>query len=234
MEEKISKQKAKQLFDTGDIHSIETGTFKGLSEIHRYLFEGIYEFAGKVRDVNIAKNGFQFAPVMYLKHSLEHIERMPQHSFDEIIEKYVEMNVAHPFRDGNDRSTRIWLDLMLKSAVHSVIDWNVVDKKDYLPAMERSPVEDIEIKQILKNALTPKADDRERFMNGDRRQFLLRGLFRIQNGRIIRKQRLFQRWNKRCQRMFFKPQEKQTTRPQKQKHPALLPPLSLNKHPTTP
>lgn len=166
MEEKISKQKAKQLFDSGDIHSIEIGTFKGLSEIHKYLFEDIYEFAGIVRDVNIAKKDFRFAPVMYLNQSLDYIDKMPHKSFDEIIEKYVEMNIAHPFREGNGRSTRIWLDLMLKSGIQKVIDWNLVDKEDYLMAMERSPVKDIEIKHILKKALTDKVDDRETFMNG--------------------------------------------------------------------
>lgn len=166
MEEKISKQKAKQLFDSGDIHSIEIGTFKGLSTIHHYLFEDIYEFAGMMRDVNIAKNSFQFAPVMHLKHSLVHIDRIPKHSFDEIIEKYVEMNVAHPFRDGNGRSTRIWLDLMLKSNIQRVVIWNLINKEDYLIAMEHSPVKDIEIKQLLKQALTEKVDDRKTFMNG--------------------------------------------------------------------
>lgn len=166
MEEKISKQKAKQLFDSGDIHSFEIGTFKGLSDIHQYLFEDIYEFAGTVRDVNIAKKDFRFAPVMYLNQSLDYIDKMPQHSFEEIIEKYVEMNIAHPFREGNGRSTRIWLDLILKSGIQKVIDWNLVDKEDYLMAMERSPVKDIEIKHILKEALTDKVNDRETFMKG--------------------------------------------------------------------
>lgn len=166
MEEKISKQKAKQLFDSGDIHSIEVGTYKGLSDIHTYLFEDIYDFAGKLRDINIAKGNFRFAPVMYLKHSMDYIDKMPQNSFDEIIEKYVEMNIAHPFREGNGRSARIWLDLMLKFEIQKVIDWNLVDKEDYLMAMERSPVKDIEIKHILKKALTDKINDREIFMNG--------------------------------------------------------------------
>lgn len=166
MEEKISKQKVKYLFDSGNIYFFETGTFKGLSEIHKYLFEDIYEFAGMIRDVNIAKKTFPFAPVMYLKQSLDYIDRMPQRSFDKIIEKYVEMNVAHPFRDGNGRSTRIWLDLMLKFAIKRVINWNLIDKEDYLIAMERSPVKDIEIKHLLKKALTDKVDDRETFMNG--------------------------------------------------------------------
>ncbi|MFD1066592.1 protein adenylyltransferase Fic [Oceanobacillus locisalsi] len=177
IEEKVSKQKAKHLFDSGDMNFIEIGTFKGLSEVHRYLFEDIYELAGMMRDVNIAKKDFLFAPIMYLKDSLDYIDKMPQHSFDEIIEKYVEMNVAHPFRDGNGRSARIWLDFMLKSEIRSVIDWNVVDKKDYLPAMERSPVQDIEIKQILKTALTPKTNDRDRFMNGIDASFYYEGYF---------------------------------------------------------
>ncbi|WP_212926891.1 protein adenylyltransferase Fic [Oceanobacillus sp. J11TS1] len=166
MKEKISKEKAKRLFDSGDIDSIEVGTFKGLSEIHKYLFEDIYKFAGVMRDVNIAKNNFRFAPVMYLKHSLDYIDKMPQNSFEEIIEKYVEMNIAHPFREGNGRSTRIWLDLMLKAGIQKVIDWNQVDKEDHLMAMERSPVKDIEIKHVLKQALTEKINDREIFMKG--------------------------------------------------------------------
>ncbi len=165
-EEKISKQKAKQLFDSNDISKVEIGTFKGLAYIHSYLFEDIYDFAGKVRDVNIAKDDFRFAPVMYLEQSLNHITTMPESSFDEIIEKYVEMNIAHPFREGNGRATRIWLDLMLKSAIKQVIDWNKVDKDDYLSSMKRSVVKDIEIKAILKLALIDKIDDRALFMKG--------------------------------------------------------------------
>ena len=165
-EEKISKQKAKQLFDSGDIGKIEAGTFKGLSEIHRYLFGDIYEFAGKVREVNISKGGFHFAPVMYLKQSLEHIDTMPQGTFDEIVEKYVEMNIAHPFREGNGRAMRIWLDLMLKNVIKQVIYWNSVEKEEYLSAMERSVVKDIEIKVLLRSALTDKIDDRSLFMQG--------------------------------------------------------------------
>nr|WP_077603956.1 Fic family protein [Oceanobacillus sojae] len=176
MEEKISKQKVKQLFDSGNIYSIEAGTFRGLSKLHQYLFEDIYEFAGMVRDVDIAKKGFRFAPVMYLKRSLDYIDKMPQRSFDEIIEKYVEMNVAHPFREGNGRSTRIWLDLMLKSGIERVIDWNLTDKEDYLIAMERSPVKDFEIKHILKEALTDKVDDRKTFMNGINASYYYEGL----------------------------------------------------------
>ncbi len=166
VEEKISKQKAKQLFDSGDINKVKVGTFEGLQYIHRYLFEDIYEFAGKVREVNIAKGNFRFAPLMYLKPSLEYIDKMPQNTFDEIIEKYVEMNIAHPFREGNGRSTRIWLDLILKENIKVVIDWNLVDKDEYLSAMERSVVKDIEIKHLLKQALTTEINDRNLFMKG--------------------------------------------------------------------
>jgi cell filamentation protein len=165
-EEKISKQKAKQLFDSGDIHRVEVGKFAGLSFIHACLFGEIYPFAGKIRDVNIAKGNFRFAPVMYLETSLKHIDAMPQASFEQIIEKYVEMNVAHPFREGNGRATRIWLDLMLKKGIRQVVDWNRVDKEDYLSAMQRSPVKDLEIKVLLKQALTDKIDDRALFMKG--------------------------------------------------------------------
>ncbi len=165
-EEKISKQKAKQLFDSGDIKKAEVGTFKGLSFIHAYLFEDIYDFAGKVREVNISKGNFRFAPLMHLKVSLEHIDTMGQKTFDQIIEKYVEMNIAHPFREGNGRATRIWLDLILKNELGQVIDWNAVDKDDYLSAMQRSPVKDLEIKVLLKTALTNQIDDRALFMKG--------------------------------------------------------------------
>lgn len=165
-EEKISKQKAKQLFDSGDIHKLEIGTFKGLAFIHAYLFGDIYHFAGKIRNVNIAKGNFRFAPVMYLEQSLEYIDKMPQSNFDEIIQKYVEMNIAHPFREGNGRATRIWLDLILKKQIKQVIDWNLVDKQDYLSAMERSVVKDLEIKSLLKTALTDKIDDRTLFIKG--------------------------------------------------------------------
>ncbi len=165
-EEKISKKKVRQFFDSNDIARAEVGTFAGLTFIHTYLFEEIYDFAGKIRDVNIAKGNFRFAPLMYLQQSLEHIDSMPQGSFDQIIEKYVEMNIAHPFREGNGRTTRIWLDLMLKKEIKQVIDWNLVDKKEYLSAMERSVVKDIEIKVLLKQALTDQINDRALFMKG--------------------------------------------------------------------
>ena len=165
-EEKISKQKAKQLFDSGDITKVEVGTFKGLSFIHNYLFEDIYSFAGIMRNVNISKDDFRFAPLMYLEASLKHIDSMPQSNFDEIIEKYVEMNIAHPFREGNGRATRIWLDLMLKKEIKQVIDWNKIDKDEYLSAMKRSVVKDIEIKHLFKLALTEQINDRALFMKG--------------------------------------------------------------------
>lgn len=166
VEEKVSKKRALELFESGYLNSLEAGSFKTLAEIHKYLFEQIYDFSGKVRTVNIAKGNFRFAPVMYLKAALESVEKMPQSTFDEIIEKYVEMDIAHPFREGNGRSTRIWLDLMLKKELGVVIDWSLVDKDDYLMAMERSPIKDIEIKHILKQALTDKIDDREVYMKG--------------------------------------------------------------------
>lgn len=166
MEEKISKTKAVQLFESGMLDALNAGTFRALSEIHRVLFEDIYSFAGQVRNVNLAKGNFRFAPVMYLHAALEHIEKMPQSTFDEIVEKYVEMNVAHPFREGNGRATRIWLDLMLKKELGQVVDWSKVDKDDYLLAMERSPIKDIEIKYLLKQALTNRISDREVYMKG--------------------------------------------------------------------
>ena len=165
-EERISKRKAMELFENGSLEKLEAGSFRSLADINKALFEDIYEFAGKVRTVNLAKGNFRFAPVMYLEAALENIEKMPQSTFDEIIEKYVEMNVAHPFREGNGRATRIWLDVILKKELKMVIDWNQVDKNDYLLAMERSPIKDIEIKYLLKQALTDKIDDREVYMKG--------------------------------------------------------------------
>jgi cell filamentation protein len=165
-QEKISKQKAKQLFDSGDITRAEVGSFAGLAFIHAYLFSDIYDFAGKIREVNIAKGNFRFAPLMYLEQSLQHIDKMPQASFDVIVEKYVEMNVAHPFREGNGRATRIWLDLTFKKEIQQIVDWNLVDKESYLSAMQRSVVKDLEIKALLKQALTDQINDRELFMKG--------------------------------------------------------------------
>ena len=165
-EERISKKKALQMFETGYLDNLNAGTFHALASIHKYLFGEIYEFAGQIRDVNIAKGNFRFAPVMYLEVALKNVEKMPQRTFDEIIEKYVEMNVAHPFREGNGRSTRIWLDLMLKKELNKVVDWSLVDKEDYLLAMERSPIKDVEIKVLLKAALTDKVNDREVYMKG--------------------------------------------------------------------
>ena len=165
-EERISKQKALALYDTGLLDTFPVGTFAGLAMIHKYLFEDIYEFAGQMRTVNIAKGNFRFAPVMYLRPALESIDRMPQSTCDEIIEKYVEKNVAHPFREGNGRSTRIWLDCILKKELHQVVDWSRVDKSDYLMAMERSPVKDLEIKVLLHKALTEQINDRQVYMKG--------------------------------------------------------------------
>ncbi len=166
IEEKISKRKAIELFENGLLDNMQAGTFETLSKIHKYLFDEIYNFAGQIRDVNIAKGNFRFAPLMYLKTALENIDKMPQSTFDEIIAKYVEMNVAHPFREGNGRSTRIWLDLILKAELNKVVDWSKVDKEDYLLAMERSPIKDVEIKMLLKSALTDKTNDRDVYMKG--------------------------------------------------------------------
>ena len=165
-EEKISKMKALELFETGYLDTLTAGTFESLSLIHKYLFDEIYDFAGKMREVNIAKGNFRFAPLMYLQAALDNIDKMPQSDFDAIIEKYVEMNIAHPFREGNGRATRIWLDLILKKELGKVVDWSMVDKEDYLLAMERSPIRDIEIKHILKNALTGQIQSREVYMKG--------------------------------------------------------------------
>ena len=165
-EERISKKKAAQLFDRKLLDTFDVGTFAGLAAIHKYLFEGIYDFSGELRTVNIAKGNFRFAPLMCLQAALENIDKMPQSNFDEIIEKYVEMNIAHPFREGNGRSTRIWLDHILKNEIGKVVDWSKVDKEDYLLAMERSPIKDIEIKHILKAALTDEINSRELYMKG--------------------------------------------------------------------
>ena len=165
-EERISKKKAVQLFESGALDALPTGTFAALQAIHKSLFEDIYDFAGELRTVNLAKGSFRFAPVMYLRAALENIDKMPQSTYDEIIEKYVEMNVAHPFREGNGRSTRIWLDQMLKSGIGQVVDWSRVDKEDYLLAMERSPIKDVEIKVLLRAALTDAVDSREVYMKG--------------------------------------------------------------------
>lgn len=165
-EERISKKKAIELFENGILDKLEAGKFASLKAIHKYLFEDIYNFAGEIRTVNISKGNFRFAPLMYLEAALANIDKMPQSTFDEIIEKYVEMNIAHPFREGNGRSTRIWLDCILKKEIGKVVDWSHVDKEDYLLAMERSPIKDIEIKHILKNALTDKVNDREVYMKG--------------------------------------------------------------------
>lgn len=165
-EERISKKKAIELFENGMLDTLEAGKFSALKAIHKHLFDEIYVFAGEVRNVNIAKGNFRFAPLMYLESALENIDRMPQSNFDEIVEKYVEMNIAHPFREGNGRSMRIWLDLIFKTELKKVVDWSKVDKEDYLLAMERSPIRDIEIKHILKSALTDEVNSREVYMKG--------------------------------------------------------------------
>ena len=174
-EEKISKKKAKELFETGYLNTLKPGTFETLKKIHQYLFEDIYTFAGEFRKVNIAKGNFRFTPLSYLEEAIKKIEDMPQSTYEEIIEKYVEMNVAHPFREGNGRSTRIWLDLILKKELNVVVDWSKVDKTDYLLAMERSPIKDIEIKELLKNALTEKINDREIYIKGIDNSYLYEG-----------------------------------------------------------
>ena len=183
IEEKISKRKAVEMFESGYLESLEAGTFEGLAKIHRYLFDEIYDFAVEVLKVNISKGNFRFAPLMYLDAALQSIDKMPQSTFDEIVEKYVEMNVAHPFREGNGRSTRIWLDLMLKKEIGYVVDWSKVDKEDYLLAMERSPIKDIEIKFLLKNALTDNVNDREIYMKGIDHSYYYEGyyVFKMEN-----------------------------------------------------
>ena len=183
-EEKISKAKALELFESGLLNSFEVGTFAGLQQIHSYLFSELYDFAGRLRTVNIAKGNFRFAPVMYLEAALQNIDKMPQSTFDEIIEKYVEMNVAHPFREGNGRSTRIWLDCILKKELGQVVDWSRVDKEDYLLAMERSPIKDVEIKVLLKSALTTKINDRLVYMKGIDASYHYEGYNAYQTGNI--------------------------------------------------
>ena len=174
-EEKISKKRAKKMFDTEYLNTLDAGTFQSLKAIHKYLFEEIYEFAGEIRKVNIAKGNFRFTPLAYIEEAVKNIEKMPQSTYEEIIEKYVEMNIAHPFREGNGRSTRIWLDLILKKELHLVVDWSKVDKTDYLLAMERSPIKDTEIKELLKQALTDKTNDREIYMKGIDNSYLYEG-----------------------------------------------------------
>ena len=174
-EEKISKKRAKDIFEKDYLSTLQPGTFEALRKIHQYLFEEIYEFAGDFRKVNIAKGNFRFTPLTYLEEAVKNIEKMPQSTYEEIIEKYVEMNIAHPFREGNGRSTRIWLDFMLKKQLNVVVDWSKVDKTDYLLAMERSPVKDVEIKQLLKQSLTNKIDDREIYMKGIDSSYLYEG-----------------------------------------------------------
>lgn len=176
-EEKISKKKALELFETGLLDSLDAGKFDSLSKIHKYLFDDIYYFAGEIRSVNIAKGNFRFAPVMYLKQALEHIEKMPQSTYEEIIEKYVEMNIAHPFRESNGRSTRIWLDLILKKELGKVVDWSNIDKEDYLLAMERSPIKNVEIRELLKQALTSDINNRDVYMKGIDASYSYEGYF---------------------------------------------------------
>ncbi len=177
VEERISKKKALELFENNILDSFEAGTFESLAKIHEYLFSEIYDFAGKIRNVNIAKGNFRFAPVMYLEQALQTIDKMPQSSFEEIIAKYVEMNVAHPFREGNGRSMRIWLDLILKKELGKVVDWNSVDKNDYLMAMERSPIKDVEIRELLRNALTQDVNNREVYIKGIDASYNYEGYF---------------------------------------------------------
>lgn len=165
-EERISKKKAVELFENGMLEKLEAGKFQTLCEIHKYLFDDIYDFAGKIRTVNLSKGNFRFAPLMYLETAIKNVDKMPQNTFDEIVEKYVEMNIVHPFREGNGRSMRIWLDMMLKKQIGQVVDWSKIEKVDYLMAMERSPIKDIEIKYILNAALTDQINDREIYMKG--------------------------------------------------------------------
>lgn len=183
-EERISKKKAVALFDDGTLNALEAGKFASLQTIHRVLFEDIYDFAGKIRTVNLAKGSFRFAPLMYLDAALQNIDKMPQSNFDQIVEKYVEMNIAHPFREGNGRATRIWLDCMLKKEIGMVVDWSKVDKEDYLLAMERSPIRDIEIKHVLHAALTDQVNSREMFMKGIDHSYYYEGYTAFQTDKL--------------------------------------------------
>ena len=183
-EERISKKKAVALFDDGTLNALEAGKFVSLQTIHRVLFEDIYDFAGKIRTVNLAKGSFRFAPLMYLDAALQNIDKMPQGNFDQIVEKYVEMNIAHPFREGNSRATRIWLDCMLKKEIGMVVDWSKVDKEDYLLAMERSPIRDIEIKHVLRSALTDQVNSREMFMKGIDHSYYYEGYTAFQTEKL--------------------------------------------------
>ena len=183
-EERISKKKAVWLFESGTLDALPAGSFETLKTIHKYLFEDLYEFAGKIRTVNLAKGNFRFAPLMYLEAALTNIDKMPQSTFDEIVEKYVEMNIAHPFREGNGRSTRIWLDLMLKKGIGQVVDWSKVDKEDYLLAMERSPIRDTEIKVVLKAALTDDVNSRELYMKGIDHSYYYEGYTTFQTEKL--------------------------------------------------
>ena len=185
-EERISKKKAVELFESGVLDTLEAGEFSSLQTIHRVLFEDIYDFAGKIRTVNLAKGSFRFAPLMYLDAALQNIDKMPQSNFDQIVEKYVEMNIAHPFREGNGRATRIWLDCMLKKEIGMVVDWSKVDKEDYLLAMERSPVRDIEIKHVLHAALTDQVNSREMFMKGIDHSYYYEGYTAFQTEKLYK------------------------------------------------
>ena len=185
-EERLTKIRAVELFENGILDTLEAGTFDTLARIHKHLFSDVYAFAGEIREVNISKSSFRFAPVMYLRAALESIDKMPQGTFDEIVEKYVEMNIAHPFREGNGRATRIWLDLIFKKELGKVVDWSLVDKDDYLLAMERSPIKDTEIKHVLKNALTDKINDRQVYMKGIDHSYYYEGYTEFETEKIIK------------------------------------------------
>lgn len=178
-EEKLSKKRALELWDKDIIKKIEPGTLKGLQDIHKYLFQDVFDFAGEIRNVNISKGNFRFAPILFLNDNLKIIEKMPQNTFDEIVDKYVEMNVAHPFREGNGRSMRIWLDIMLKDSIDQCVDWEKIDKYSYLSAMERSPVNSLELKHLLKSALTEDTKNRNVYMRGIQQSYYYEGLDKI-------------------------------------------------------